>query len=465
MENDGNFGFLNKPGLFKGKPVVSPEKESGAEGLFTTLVNENNFPKKDPNGSSKYAPRKIGSMKWDIKARGEPFQWLLGGALVFGMVMITGFLALIAYNGLMTFYPDPIEKVTLKDGTVLAGEPTRSEWYKPQPESIAKIPPSFQRELSQKNGLLQRTLYKTGNFDLYNYDYKWVDDYNAESREHPKDLFMFERIEWGPFIGKIVSADFDGQIFDQNKLPIQKLYSEHEEAENRRKKIKDLEKNDIAHLNSRLENGRLMVKKAELRSGEGSPEHVSAQKEFKELSEKLQRDYDDLAKEAQSIKEKDSKCTITLSDIGGREKKLPISDLVRFYPANDINLVEKLRIYLSRWSEFLTQEPREANTEGGVMPAIFGTFCMTILMALAVSPFGVMAALYLREYAKQGRLVSLVRICVNNLAGVPSIVYGVFGLGFSLLISLAEGLTLYFSLSVCRVPLMVLEGFYGLRSH
>jgi phosphate transport system permease protein len=55
---------------------------------------------------------------------------------------------------------------------------------------------------------------------------------------------------------------------------------------------------------------------------------------------------------------------------------------------------------------------------------------MTILMALAVAPFGVMAALYLREYAKQGPLVSVVRICVNNLAGVPSIVYGVFGLGF-----------------------------------
>jgi phosphate transport system permease protein len=64
------------------------------------------------------------------------------------------------------------------------------------------------------------------------------------------------------------------------------------------------------------------------------------------------------------------------------------------------------------------------------MPAIFGTFVMTILMALAVAPFGIMAALYLREYARQGRLVSIVRICVNNLAGVPSIVYGVFGLGF-----------------------------------
>jgi phosphate transport system permease protein len=107
-----------------------------------------------------------------------------------------------------------------------------------------------------------------------------------------------------------------------------------------------------------------------------------------------------------------------------------LSEIVRFYPANALTLSEKVWIYLSRWWEFLSQEPREANTEGGVMPAIFGTFCMTVLMALAVAPFGVIAALYLREYAKQGRLVSLVRICVNNLAGVPSIVYGVFGLGF-----------------------------------
>ncbi|HSX82020.1 MAG TPA: phosphate ABC transporter permease PstA, partial [Candidatus Saccharimonadia bacterium] len=79
---------------------------------------------------------------------------------------------------------------------------------------------------------------------------------------------------------------------------------------------------------------------------------------------------------------------------------------------------------------FLSEEPREANTEGGVFPAIFGTFVMTLLMSLAVTPFGVLAALYLREYAKQGLIVRTVRIAVNNLAGVPSIVFGVFGLGF-----------------------------------
>ncbi len=114
----------------------------------------------------------------------------------------------------------------------------------------------------------------------------------------------------------------------------------------------------------------------------------------------------------------------------GREKTVKLSEIVRLYPANTLTFWPRLGVYFSRWEEFLTQEPREANTEGGVMPAIFGTFCMTVLMAIAVAPFGVVAALYLREYAKQGKMVSLVRICVNNLAGVPSIVYGVFGLGF-----------------------------------
>ncbi len=175
---------------------------------------------------------------------------------------------------------------------------------------------------------------------------------------------------------------------------------------------------------------RLKLKKVRLQYGHKSPQYGEAEKGFKTNSERLEVQYQDLAKEVAAIKEKDAQYTITLADVSGREKTLKLSDIVRFYPANNLTFSGKIGVYLSRWREFLTQEPREANTEGGVMPAIFGTFCMTILMALLVAPFGVVGALYLREYAKQGRLVSLVRICVNNLAGVPSIVYGVFGLGF-----------------------------------
>src|SRR5207302_3818216 len=107
-----------------------------------------------------------------------------------------------------------------------------------------------------------------------------------------------------------------------------------------------------------------------------------------------------------------------------------LAEIVRLYPANQLGFGGKLSVYLSRWWEFLSTDPRNANSEGGVFPAIWGTAAMTILMSLAVVPLGVMAALYLREYAKAGLVISTVRIAVNNLAGVPSIVFGVFGLGF-----------------------------------
>lgn len=114
----------------------------------------------------------------------------------------------------------------------------------------------------------------------------------------------------------------------------------------------------------------------------------------------------------------------------GAVADLPLSTIVRSYPANRLSPGGRTAVYASRWREFLTAEPREANSEGGVFPAIFGTVVMTLAMTLLVVPFGVMAALYLREYATQGWLTSIVRISINNLAGVPSIVFGVFGLGF-----------------------------------
>jgi ABC-type phosphate transport system permease subunit/ABC-type phosphate transport system auxiliary subunit len=113
-----------------------------------------------------------------------------------------------------------------------------------------------------------------------------------------------------------------------------------------------------------------------------------------------------------------------------REKTLVLDDIVRAYPANQLSGAEKASVYASRWWEFLAADPREANSEGGVFPAIWGTVTMTLIMSIAVAPFGVLAALYLREYAKAGPVVSAVRISINNLAGVPSIVFGVFGLGF-----------------------------------
>jgi phosphate transport system permease protein len=109
---------------------------------------------------------------------------------------------------------------------------------------------------------------------------------------------------------------------------------------------------------------------------------------------------------------------------------VPIGQIVRSVQPNALGRGAELALYADRLWEFVSGEPREANTEGGIFPALFGTVMMVFLMSLFVVPFGVIAAIYLREYAREGFVTRMVRIAVNNLAGVPSIVFGVFGLGF-----------------------------------
>lgn len=381
--------------------------------------------------ASGYNPNhSIGANSWDLKARGEPFLWSLGGALAIGILMIAGFTALIIYNGILTFWPEPIYKVTLKDGTVIAGELTRTESYKPGTAEISRLDPKTRTDIVEHGGFVKRNLYRIANYDLYNEDYRWVTEYDIAVSDAPANMYFFERLEWGPFIGSIKYMDLNGRIVDGDKLTWATISDAQQRAANRRERIHSIERYDIGAINYHLEEARLRLRKVEISHGKDSPQYEKAIAQYHKDVERLNGLYEELSKEAAEIKDRDQKYTITLADVQGKEKTIKLSDIMRFYPANVLTMPQKIRIYLSRWWEYLSTEPREANTEGGVLPAIFGTFCMTVLMSLAVAPFGVVAALYLREYAKQGALVSLVRICVNNLAGVPSIVYGVFGLGF-----------------------------------
>jgi len=367
---------------------------------------------------------------WDFRAAGEPFVWSMGGALVIGILMIIGFLIFVVYNGILTFYPEPLYVVKLKDNKQIAGEFFRAEVYKLEPEALKGLPENVRKEIADQKGFANRNLYRIGNFDLYNEDFRWTPTHDIVETSTPKDMFFVERVEWGPFIGRITKLDLNGQIIQGSDVNMATLDQAVAQATKRRARIRQIERSEMGEVNHHLEKGRLGLRKVALSRGEESPEYRSAKDEYEAKAEKWRARHEELAREAESIKERDGKYTITLAEVNGQEKQLKLSDIVRLYPANRLTVTEKLHIYLSRWWEFLSQEPREANTEGGVMPAIFGTFCMTALLALAVAPFGVVAALYLREYAKQGRVVSLVRICVNNLAGVPSIVYGIFGLGF-----------------------------------
>ncbi|XVJ61082.1 MAG: phosphate ABC transporter permease PstA [Tepidisphaera sp.] len=154
----------------------------------------------------------------------------------------------------------------------------------------------------------------------------------------------------------------------------------------------------------------------------------------------LQKEYQDADATKRKLEREDSQWRVIMKDASGAnfapiamtdpDQPMKISQIVRMVDANALTTSGKLGVYLSRWGEFLGDDPREQNTDGGVFPVIFGTVLMTMLLSVIVVPFGVIAALYLREYARQGVVTSILRIAINNLAGVPSIVFGMFGLGF-----------------------------------
>ncbi len=366
----------------------------------------------------------------DFKARGEPFVWIMGGALALGVLMIIGFLALVLWNGIVTFYPGPVEVVTLKNGRRIAGEPFRSESFRPSPEQMKGLDPETRRVIREADGFAHRTLYRIGNFDVYNEDFKWAVAHQVAKTETPPGIFFIERREWGPFIGFIKTLTLDGRRIPGEKVSLDALYTAHDEADERRKAIRSIEVDEIGVINYYIEEDRLALRRTELDYGKKSAEYRAEKEKFERQTKERRAGFAVLKKRIAAINKEDERYKVTLSEIGGREKMLRLSEIVRIYPANNLSFFGKIGVYFSRWGEFLTDDPREANTEGGVLPAIFGTVMMTLLMVVFVAPFGVITALYLREYAKQGALVSIVRICVNNLAGVPSIVYGVFGLGF-----------------------------------
>lgn len=215
-----------------------------------------------------------------------------------------------------------------------------------------------------------------------------------------------------------------------------------------------LEKVDIGEINAVQEQARLRMREAELdlrdtelRDGaasdivtrdayrEAAAELETVRKAYDEACQYAQQEFLRIRQSIKGIDDENARYVLEMKT-AGEGKTAPVTllltldEVVRAYQPNQLTRTGRLGLYLSRWHEYLLDEPREANSEGGVYPAIFGTVLMTLLMAIAVVPFGVLAAMYLREYAKSGPIVSAVRIAVNNLAGVPSIVFGVFGLGF-----------------------------------
>ena len=181
----------------------------------------------------------------DLGARGEPMLWLFGGTLALGIAMIVGFLLLVLWNGLTTFYPKPIALVTLKNGAVLAGEPARTEQYRLGAEQLAALTDADRRNVAANDGFAARTLYRVGNYDIYNGDFRWVSEFEVAKTEYPSRYFFVERLEWGPLIGKIKSVDLAGETLVGERIDMARLTAAHSTARARWERVREIDHNGL----------------------------------------------------------------------------------------------------------------------------------------------------------------------------------------------------------------------------
>ena len=336
--------------------------------------------------------------------RGSALVWFSGATLALSLLMIGGLVGYIAVKGLGFFWPAPLVQAMTADGPIL-GEISGDE--KAQGEDSAKIQ------------------FHVGNRDVFGQDFRWIPKAGVHDFSRPQDAVLVERLEYGPFIGRIQSLDQGGKPLAQGPAALAALRERLPAALALQKRIHGIEKKDVGGLNSEIDKVRLDQHKLELKGA--GPDQMAA---LALKAQKLQDRYQQAEARLAELRAQAGEVTVTLATVDGQTKTLPLAAIVRIVPANTLGVVGKSLVYGSRLWEFLWDDPRESNTEGGIFPAIFGTVMMVMIMSILVVPLGVMASLFMREYATQGWLLRCLRVAVNNLAGVPSIVFGVFGLGF-----------------------------------
>ncbi len=382
--------------------------------------------------------RRVVDPRQAVRARGEPMLWLCGGALAVCLLMVLGLLGFVAVRGLATFWPGAIVQLQLADGTVRLGEVTRESWFTPSPEQLAELSVAERqhslRRLPAPGEESRRRLLRTGNTGA---DFHWVPDYLVVAETHPEWATVVEREAaidreaWGRFYGVPTALLIDGQpVTDTPAATLARFAAEHPAVRARVAAIRSLRKHELGALSSREEDARLAARRMELRHGKGSPAHAAALAACDEIAQQHVGPRQRIDAELARLEAENRRYQLRFRTANDATRDLHLADIVRAHAANQLSPAGTLGVFVDRWLEFLTDDPRESNQEGGVWPAIFGTVLMTLIMSVLVVPFGVLAALYIREYARAGMVISAVRIAVNNLAGVPSIVFGVFGLGF-----------------------------------
>ncbi len=356
-----------------------------------------------------------------FKKIGDSYIIFTATGLILSLAMVVLIMTIILIKGLGFFWPSDLVHIQLNNGQSYLGE----KWAEKDKYTLD--------EAGNRN-TYQEIQLKIGNRDLYGLDFKWFKEENIVETDFPEHAFVFERLGYGNFYGFIEELNvLDNKVEYKNEADYKKVENAHGKAVRNYNIIKDLEEK-INKLNAPLTELQreisLLQIKGENRTETEQDQYKSLQMEEKKLSAEITPKYNELMSQLEKTYTENQNIYVNVVTADNQLKQIQLADVLRFYQPNDMNVLAKSWLYTKKFWEFVSAEPRESNTEGGVFPAIFGTVMMVLLMSIAVVPFGVLAAIYLNEYAKQGAIIRMIRLSVNNLAGVPSIVYGIFGLGF-----------------------------------
>lgn len=324
--------------------------------------------------------------------------------------MVIGLLSLVILNGVTVFWAPVVPVAQVDDGRTIIGQLAQRRI---RAGSLANQP---HYELQ----------YQVGLRELNGNSYLWVDESKIKSETFPADVLGLERVENGPaFVRPLSLRKSNGQTVAITDPAFEAAFqAEVAAATAVREKLIEITRHRIGDVNSAMDSARVALRRAEDLK---QPEEIDRQR--RQIAG-LEERFTVLQAEAKQVVAGGAVATLVSKDSAQREVIVPLTQIIRGWFPNRLDTWGRSKLFCSRVGEFIFAEPREANTEGGLMPAIFGTLVMTVFMSLLVTPFGVITAIYLREYAQQGPVLRIVRISVNNLAGVPSIVFGVFGLGF-----------------------------------
>lgn len=361
-------------------------------------------------------------MKHWIKS-GEPWVWMHAAAVSVSLLAVIGLLGLIAVKGMAHFWPANVVEMNYQvpgqTAIQVIGEIRETETVPATALRDAGNPVDESLEYAS------RSLIKTGNRDLLGSDFRWIIEPYASKQHAPEALVVVERREWGNLYGYLDSIS-ESDVMVKTESVWQELQARIDRVDDLHAQIRVIEKHDIGSINYKMEELRLQRRRLEL------DDRLSQQalQQLETDKAKLQAEYEQLQSQLNTLYGEISRDSMTVRVMGGQLVNMPLNKVVHAYRPNAMGVFGKIGFYIAKFWEFLSDEPREANTEGGIFPALFGTVMMVMLMSVMVMPFGVIAAVYLHEYARQGWVTRIIRVAVNNLAGVPSIVYGVFGLGF-----------------------------------